>query len=123
MTETALTSLPPATRVGRPALLTRATASLRGVPQLGTYVGVGLAAVGLVLLVLGWGRVAGLSNVALQLPYVVSAGFGGLGLVAVGLTVVNVAAKQADAAERTRQLGELRDLLAELRRTVQEEDA
>ncbi len=74
------------------------------------------------MLVVAWGRVAGLTNVALQLPYVVSAGFGGLGMVAVGLTVVNVAAKQADARERTRQIGELRDLLAELRSTVTAEE-
>lgn len=115
-------SLPQTGRVARPAPLTRALASLRAVPSIGTYLGVGLATVGLVMLVVAWGRVAGLTNVALQLPYVVSAGFGGLGMVAVGLTVVNVAAKQADARERTRQLAELRDLLAELRSSVTEQD-
>lgn len=94
---------------------------LRNVPNLGTWAGVLLAAIGAVLLAIAWGRTAGLTNVALQIPYVVSAGFTGLGLIAAGLTVVNIGAKQADARERTRQVTELRELLAELRATVQDE--
>lgn len=100
-------------RISRPVSL------LRNVPHLGTWTGVLLAAIGAGLLALAWGRTAGLTNVALQIPYVVSAGFTGLGLVAVGLTVVNVSAKQADARERTRQTAELRGLLSELRRVVE----
>jgi hypothetical protein len=42
-------------------------------------------------------------------------------LVAVGLTVVSISAKRADARIRTEQLTELRDLLAELRRAVEED--
>lgn len=101
--------------------LSRPAQSLRAVPHLGTWLGVALAVVGLVLLAIAWGKTAGLTNVALQVPYVVSAGFTGLGLVAVGLTVVNISAKQEDARERSRQVGELRELLAELRRTVEDE--
>jgi hypothetical protein len=99
--------------------ITRPVAVLRNVPHLGTWTGVLLAAVGAALLALAWGKTAGLTNVALQIPYVLSAGFTGLGLVAVGLTVINVSAKRADARERTRQVAELRELMAELRRTVE----
>jgi hypothetical protein len=98
----------------------RATAFL-AIPNLATFAGVGVSIVGLVLLVVAWGKVAGLTNVALQIPYVISAGFTGLALVVIGLTVVNVSVKRTDALERTRQLTELRLLLSELRSTVEEE--
>ncbi len=98
--------------------LTRLGAVVRNISHLGTWTGVLVAAAGLLLVALAWGRTAGLTNVALQVPYVVSAGFTGLGLVAVGLTVVNISAKHADAKERTRQVGELRELLTELRQVV-----
>ena len=97
--------------------------SLSAVPHLGTWIGVVLVAVGAVLLFVAWGKTAGLDSVALQIPYVISAGFTGLGLIAVGLTVVNIAAKRDDARERTRQAGELAALLAELRRAIETDRA
>jgi hypothetical protein len=100
--------------------LTRPLAALRGVPNLTTWLGVAVSAAGLVLIAIAWGRTAGLTNVALQTPYVISAGFTGLGLVVVGVTLVSIAAKRADAAERTRQLRELRDVLADLRQQIEE---
>jgi hypothetical protein len=105
-----------------PMLLTRLTrpfAALRGVPNLATWVGVAVSAAGLVLIAIAWGRTAGLTNVALQTPYVVSAGFTGLGLVVVGLTLVSISAKRADAAERSRQLRELREVLVDLRQQIE----
>jgi hypothetical protein len=99
----------------------RIVARIRNIPNLGTWIGVLLATAGAVLLVVAWGKTAGLTNVALQVPYVVSAGFTGLGLIATGLTVINISAKQADARERTRQVTELRELLTELRATIQDE--
>lgn len=101
--------------------VSRPVQALRAVPHLGTWTGVGLTAVGLVLLAIAWGRTAALTNVALQVPYVVSAGFTGLGLVAVGLTLVSISAKREDARERTRQLTELRELMTELRRLAEDE--
>lgn len=103
-------------RVARPVQ------SLRAVPHVGTWAGVLLAAAGAVLLAVAWVKVAALTDVGLQIPYVVSAGFTGLGLIAVGLTVVNVAAKQADTRERSRQSAELRGLLAELRTSLEPGD-
>ena len=84
------------------------------------WAGVVLCAIGFVLIVYTWGRVAALLNVALQLPYIVSGGFTGLALIVVGLTVINVATKRQDAAERSRQLSELRELLAEMRSALEE---
>ncbi len=110
-------------RSRRPAALDRAVAGARAVPHLATYVGVGLSAFGVVLLAVAWGKVAGLTNVALQLPYVISAGFIGLALVACGVTVISVAARQAEGVERRRQIAELRDVLAELRTLVAENAA
>ena len=102
-----------ANRLGRPI------ATLRNVPHLGTWTGVVLSAVGLVLIAVAWGRTAGLTLVALQVPYVVSAAFTGLGLVVVGVAVVSISAKRADSEERTRQIRELREALADLRQTLE----
>jgi len=107
-----------------PMLITRLTrpfAMLRGVAHLGIWAGVVVSTAGLVLIAIAWGRTAGLTQVALQTPYVISAGFTGLGLVVVGLALVSVTVKQADAAERTRQLRELRDVLADLRQQVEDQ--
>ena len=103
------------------ALVSRPVAWLRGVPNLGTWAGVVICAAGLVLIAVAWGRTAGLLNVGLQVPYVVSAGFTGLGLVVVGLTLVSISAKRADAEERTRQIRELREVLVDLRRALEEQ--
>lgn len=51
---------------------------------------VGLAAVGFLLIVLGWNGAASLDRVPGQLPYLISGGVAGLGLVLTGLTLVIV---------------------------------
>jgi hypothetical protein len=79
------------------------------------WAGVVLCALGFGLIVFTWGRVAALLDVSLQLPYIVSGGFTALALILVGLMVINIATKRQDAAERSRQLTELRELLAEMR--------
>ena len=75
------------------------------------YVGVALIAVGAALVGYTWLRVSGLLSVPLQLPYVASSGFTGLGLVIVGALVTSLAAKRRDADERRRQLEEVALLL------------
>ncbi len=98
----------------------RPIARFREVPHLGTWVGMLVTTVGLVLVAVAWGKTAGLLDVGRQIPWLVSAGLTGLALVVVGLTLVNITAKTADANERRRQLAELRDVLAELRRSVED---
>lgn len=107
---------------GRLTGVGRRLSALRATPHLVTWIGVGVTTIGLILLVVAWGKVAGLTNVGLQMPYLVSAGFTGVALVLVGLTIVNIDAKRADAAARTAQLVELRGLLTELRTAVEEDD-
>ena len=90
--------------------------SLPALSPVPTYIGIGIAAVGFVLIAYAWGKVAGIAdNVALQMPYLVSGGLTGLGLVMVGVTIVNVAAKRRDAQERQQQTQLLADALSELR--------
>ena len=101
--------------------LAKRAQSLRAVPHIATYLGVMVIALGAVLLTVAWGRTAGLTNVALQIPYVVSAGCTGLALIVVGLTIINISAKQADASERARQTAELCSVLSELRRVIEGE--
>ena len=87
---------------------------LRGGSPALTFIGVGVAIAGFVLILVAWGQVAGETQVYLQMPYLVSAGLTGLALVMVGLTIVNVAAKQRDAVDRDRQIDQLVSILGEL---------
>jgi hypothetical protein len=85
-----------------------------------TYIGIAVALAGFVLIAFAWGKVAGIAdNVALQMPYLVSGGLTGLGLVMVGVTIVNVAAKRRDTMLRQQQTQLLADALAELRNTLE----
>lgn len=106
-------------RLTRP--VRRTAGALRAVPHVATYAGLGLTLAGGVLLLVAWGKTAGLTNVALQVPFLVSAGCTGLALVAVGLTTVNIAAKNEDNARRRAQMSELHQLLAEMRRAIEDE--
>lgn len=84
-----------------------------------TWIGLGVAALGFAVIAFSWGKVAGLLQVSLQLPYVVSGGITGLALVMVGMTVVNVASRRRDAAERAQQLEQLNAVLRELREVLE----
>jgi hypothetical protein len=94
-------------------LATRAPA-LRPLSPVPTYLGVAVAALGFVLIAVAWGKVAGQTNVGLQMPYLVSGGLTGLALVMVGVTVISVAAKRRDALLREQQMRLLVDALDEL---------
>lgn len=81
-----------------------------------TYIGITLTLAGFGLIAIAWAKVAGLTDVWKQMPYVMSAGFPGLGLIMTGLLAINIAAKRQDAAERARQLETLTEALQELQR-------
>lgn len=78
------------------------------------YAGIATAMSGFALIAYAWGKVAALLNVALQLPYVVSGGFTGVALIIVGMALVNIEVKRADAARRDRQLTQIADALRAL---------
>jgi hypothetical protein len=79
-----------------------------------TYAGIATAASGFGLIAYTWSRVAPLELVALQLPWIVSAGFTGLGLIMVGATIVNVQAKRYEGAQRERQLRRLEHVMDQI---------
>lgn len=93
----------------------RATATdrwpfLRGTSPAPTWAGLIIAGTGFAVLFLAWGRVAGETTVAEQLPHV------GLALVAlavimVGLVTVTVQSKRQDAAALQEQLEQLANVL------------
>jgi hypothetical protein len=84
-----------------------------------TWTGLAITAIGFAVIAFSWGKVAGLLDVSLQMPYVVSGGLTGLALVMVGMTAVNVAARRQDAAERAREVESLQAVLRELRETLE----
>ena len=107
------------TRRGRlPRLVGRLPSLDPASPAL-TWIGLVIAASGFAVIAFSWGKVAGLLDVSLQLPYVVSGGLTGLALVMVGMTAVNVAARRQDAAERAREVERLQSVLRELRETLE----
>lgn len=81
-----------------------------------TLLGVAITAVGFAMIGIAWAKVAALTQVWQQTPYLVSAGLPGLGLVMTGLVVINVSARRQDAAARARQMAALAEALHELRR-------
>lgn len=83
-----------------------------------TYIGVAVAVVGFALMGIAWARVAGLVDVWKQMPYLLSAGLPGLGLVMVGLVIVNVSARRQDGAARARQMAALTEALHDLQRSL-----
>jgi hypothetical protein len=85
-----------------------------------TWIGLAIAGLGFAVIAYGWGRIGGLSAVALQLPYLISAGCGGLGLVVAGSTIVALQAKRRDAAAREQVIAELGRVVRELERVAGE---
>ena len=73
--------------------------------------GVALVVVGLVALFLAWNGAAGVDHVEGQIPYLISGGLLGIGLVGAGLTVVNVQARRQDTAELLARLDDLAQAL------------
>lgn len=80
-----------------------------------TYAGVVAVVAGFALLFYCWSRVAAQADVWRQMPYLVSAGLPGLGLIMAGLVGINISAKRQDGARRAAQMATLTEALAELR--------
>ena len=106
------------TEIDRPRRIRLRLPSLDLQPVALTWIGLGIAAVGFIVIAFSWGKVAALLDVSLQLPYVVSGGLTGLALVMVGMTAVNVAARRQDAEERAREADALQAVLRELREAL-----
>ena len=86
------------------------------------YLGIAIVALGFALIGVAWADVASRLNVAVQVPYLVSAGFTGLGLIMAGLVLLIIATRRPDAADRRRQLDRLFAILTDLRQDLKDED-
>jgi hypothetical protein len=73
--------------------------------------GVALVVAGVVALFLAWNGAAGVDHVEGQLPYLISGGLVGIGLIGAGLTVVNVQARRQDNAELLARLDDISEAL------------
>ncbi len=84
-------------------------------PQFGRFgapVGVVLAAVGLLAVAVGWNGAASQLTVTAQLPYLLSGGMIGLGLIVIGAAVMVVTGAREDRARLEAKLDQLVDALA-----------
>lgn len=88
----------------------------------GIWIGITVVAVGFVGIFVGWRQVAGLTNVAEQMPFLVSGGLVGLALVIVGATILDVAVRRQDSRERREQLVQMNRTLSELRELFEAEE-
>ena len=68
------------------------------------YAGLVLIVVGFALLAFTWSKVAGTAIVALQLPYLASGGFAGLGVLIIGVLLIYLGVRRRDAWQRERRL-------------------
>ncbi|MCW2608289.1 MAG: hypothetical protein JWO60_2982 [Frankiales bacterium] len=84
-------------------------------PQFGRFgapVGVVLAAVGLLAVAVGWNGAASQTSVTAQLPYLLSGGMIGLGLVVIGAAVMVVTGAREDRARLEAKLDQLVDAMS-----------
>jgi hypothetical protein len=87
------------------------------------YLGVVLVIAGFATVAVGWGKVAALHVVGLQLPYIASACFVGAALVICGTGAVLAAVRWKDASVRVDQMRELTATLHEVRELLVAESA
>lgn len=77
-------------------------------------IGLGLSALGFLVILLAWNGAAGLDYVSGQLPYVISGGAGGIGLIVIGAGLLVAESNRRDRAVLQQQLEELNASIARL---------
>lgn len=111
------TPTPPPAAKADPAPLTlsirlRPLEALRTVPRAATWIGLTLCALGAIALLVAWRQVAGLTEVGLQMPYLISGGLISVCLMIVGLLLISLDALAVESARRREQLTELRHMVS-----------
>lgn len=84
------------------------------------YLGLAISMLGFGALAFTWSKVAATLSVPLQIPYLASGGFVGLGLVIVGVVIANIAVKRRDNFARLRQLQKLSSTMESIELAVAE---
>ena len=87
-------------------------------PPVVLAVGAALVIAGLALIALGWSKIAALHDVSLQMPYLASACFTGVGVAMCGIALAVMGARERDALLEDRRLEELAALLSEIADSV-----
>lgn len=77
------------------------------------YIAVAMMAGGFLLIVLGWNGAANLDRVPGQVPYLISGGLAGIGLVAGGLTLAVIQELRRGTLAVTERLAELTEIIAQ----------
>jgi len=90
--------------------------------QSGLWLAVGLAVVGFALIGYTWWEVSDLVNIAKQLPYFISGGLTGLGLVVLAAATLVVVTRRSDDKERQDQARALVEALQALAAQRDEEN-
>lgn len=89
----------------------------------GIWVGLAVVAAGFAAIAFSWSKVAGLTNVAQQVPYLVSSGLLGLALVIAGAAIVDVFVRRWDSGQRKAQIAQMTQALSEVRELLEYESA
>jgi hypothetical protein len=86
--------------------------------RLGGQLGLGCIGIGLLLVGIGWNGAAGIDFVSGQIPYLLSGGFLGVGLIVLGAALLIVQNSRRDRAMLESQLRELNLVLTRLANAV-----
>ncbi|CAB4733817.1 MAG: hypothetical protein F2667_14440 [Actinobacteria bacterium] len=87
-------------------------------PSAAVWAGLAVVAFGFGTILFSWIKVAATLDVGRQMPYVVSGAITGVGLIVVGIALVDMAVRRQDRQERRQQLAVMSTLLVELRAAV-----
>jgi hypothetical protein len=71
------------------------------------YLGLIVIVVGFALIAFTWSKIAATLSVPLQIPYIASGGFVGLGLIVVGVAIMSIGVKRRENFGRVRRLEKL----------------
>ncbi len=82
------------------------------------YLGLLVIVAGFGLIAFTWSQVAATLSVGLQLPYLASGGFIGLGLVVVGVGIISIGVKRRDNFNRLRQIQKLSATMESIEKAV-----